>query len=149
MGKTILRLELESPAFRNGGRIPVAHTHDGENASPPLSWSGVPEGTKSLALICDDPDAPTPKPFVHWVLYNIPANATDLRSAISGYNDFGEVGYDGPEPPRGHGTHHYHFTLYALDRVVDPRPGMTKDDLLRAMDGHILGQGEIVGTYSR
>lgn len=155
MAKTILHLEIESTAFKNGGRIPLAHTRDGENASPPLSWSGMPEGTKSMALICDDPDAPAAKPFAHWVLYNLPPTATglpaagDVRGAIPGINDFGEVGYDGPEPPRGHGVHRYHFALYALDKVVDPRDGMTKDDLMRAIDGHILGQGEIVGTYSR
>lgn len=151
MARTITHLEIQSTSFQNGARIPVRHTRDGENAAPALSWSGVPEETKSLALICDDPDAPTPKPFVHWVLYNIPPNATSVpaRGAVEGLNDFGERGYDGPEPPKGHGTHHYHFRLLALDTMIEPKEGMKKDELLRAMKGHVLGEGEIVGTYLR
>ncbi|GIW73027.1 MAG: hypothetical protein KatS3mg102_2569 [Planctomycetota bacterium] len=150
------RLSLSSPAFSPGGRIPrrYAYRGEGDNVSPPLRWSGAPAGTRSFALICDDPDAPRAEPWVHWVVYNIPAEATELPEgsaggAALGVNDFEEQGWGGPMPPRGHGTHHYHFKLYALDTLLEPRAGMTKKGLLRAMQGHILAEAELVGTYER
>ena len=150
-------MELTSTAFGDGGEIPRAHSRDGGDASPPLSWSGAPEGTKAFALVCDDPDAPRATPWVHWVLADLPASATNLPSAahgpskegVVGRNDFGELGYGGPAPPRGHGTHHYHFRLYALDRRLGVARGITKDELLRAMKGRVLAEAELTGTYRR
>lgn len=134
--------------------------------SPPLVWSNLPKGTKELALICDDPDAPRKTPWVHWVIYKIPAKATGLlegvprekqlkqpAGAVQGLNswDDNNVGYRGPMPPVGHGPHHYHFKLYALDAPLDAsvKAGLDKDGLLKAMQGHILAQGELIGTYER
>jgi len=151
-------IRLSSPSFDQGGAIPVKHTCDGEDISPPLAWSGVPEGAKSLALICDDPDAPM-KTWVHWVIYDIPADTTSLPenlpksetvlgSAKQGKNDFGRTGYGGPCPPPGK-PHRYYFKLYALDTELGLKPGATKRELLRAMEGHVLGEGQLMGTYKR
>jgi Raf kinase inhibitor-like YbhB/YbcL family protein len=155
---------VSSSAFKPGDRIPQRHAcHDeGKNVSPPLSWSGVPAGTRELALICDDPDAPSSKPWVHWILFKIPATATGLPEGIAeqrdvkhpsgaqqGLNSWGKVGWGGPLPPEGHGTHHYHFKLYALDAPVTLAPGAGKEELLRAMTGHVLAEGELIGTYRR
>lgn len=158
----LMGLLIESTAFADGERIPKRFTEDGEDVSPPLTWSGPPAGTKELALICDDPDAPTPQPWVHWVIYKIaagtgglpekvptPARLSEPPGALQGKNSWGRIGYGGPAPPRGHGTHHYHFKLYALDAPLDVAPGLNKDRLLAAMKGHILAQGELVGTYQR
>jgi Raf kinase inhibitor-like YbhB/YbcL family protein len=155
-------LEIASSSFGHGQRIPTEHTLDGLNASPDLSWSPGPERTRSYALICEDPDAPTLKPYVHWVLFDIPAGVHELSEGIpkdgkprelygglQGTNDFGHFGYDGPAPPPGHGTHHYRFQLYALDRILDLHAGCRKADVLRAMKGHVLAQGELIGTYHR
>jgi hypothetical protein len=158
-------LTLSSTAFAEGERIPRLHAYapEGDNVSPPLSWDGVPPGTKELALIVDDPDAPRAEPWVHWVLYKIPTGVTEIprnasqgsgqltepRGPLEGKNDFGELGWGGPLPPRGHGTHHYHFKLYALDEELAVGEGAAKPDLLQAMAGHVLGQAELVGTYSR
>ncbi len=150
-------MELTSAAFDDGGEIPKAHARDGADTSPPLSWSGAPEGTKSFALVCDDPDAPRATPWVHWVLGDLPASASALPSAkhgaskdgVAGRNDFGEIGWGGPAPPRGHGTHHYHFRLYALDRKLGIARGVTKDELVRAMKGHVLADAQLIGTYRR
>lgn len=155
-------LTVSSPAFAAGARIPKAHAHapEGRNVSPPLAWEGVPQGAHELALIVDDPDAPRAEPWVHWVVYGIPPSAGGLPEGASsgsglpdgtrqGENDFDETGWGGPLPPPGHGTHHYHFKVYALDARLDLEPGASKDDLLRAMKGHVLAQGELVGTYSR
>jgi Raf kinase inhibitor-like YbhB/YbcL family protein len=155
-------MDVTSPAFASGERIPVRHTGDGENLSPPLAWSAVPAGTKSFALIVDDPDAPTREPWVHWVLFNIPPKTTRLREGVpasgltadlagarQGVTNFGTKGYGGPAPPPGHGTHHYHFKLYALDAVLDLPDGSTKAQVLAALKGHVLGEGDLVGTYSR
>jgi Raf kinase inhibitor-like YbhB/YbcL family protein len=157
-----MAIELSSVKFKPGGRIPPAHTGEGKDLSPPLEWSGLPPGTKELALIVDDPDAPTSEPFVHWVLYGVPADASGLPEglvrepqvhdgvrALQGTNSFGKTGYNGPLPPRGHGVHHYHFKLYALDRPLELPPGADKEKLLAAMAGHVLGEGEMVGTYER
>lgn len=157
-----MSINVQSSAFDAGEQIPTAHTGDGADSSPPLSWSGIPEGTRELALICDDPDAPTEDPWVHWVIYKLPATATSLPANVpaaesletpagarQGRNSFGNTGYGGPAPPKGHGVHHYHFKLYALDAELELAPGATKEQLLDAMQGHVLAQGELVGTYER
>lgn len=149
-----MAIELTSPAFHARELIPRKYTGEGEDASPPLSWAGLPEGTNELALICDDPDAPTANPFVHWVAYKIPPHQTDLpennKGGIAeGKNDFGRIGYAGPMPPKGHGVHHYHFRVYALDQPLHAGPGLTKDQLVKAMQGHILDEGELIGIYER
>ena len=149
-----MTIEVSSPAFESDTIIPKKYTGEGHDISPPLKWSGLPEGTKEIAIICDDPDAPTQKPFIHWVLYKIPADQTGLtegatEGALEGKNDFGRRGYGGCMPPRGHGVHHYHFKVYALDTEVDATAGLSKDELLAAMEGHILDEGELVGTYER
>jgi Raf kinase inhibitor-like YbhB/YbcL family protein len=147
-------IEVSSPAFESGATIPKRHTGEGEDVSPPLKWSSLPQGTKEIAIICDDPDAPTQKPFVHWVAYKIPAIRRGLpegstEGALEGTNDFDEVGYDGCMPPRGHGVHHYHFKVYALDIELDTPAGLSKDELLEAIEGHVLDEGELIGTYER
>lgn len=149
-------LTLTSAAFAAGAPIPqrFAYTGEGENVSPPLAWSGVPAGAQELALICDDPDAPSSEPWVHWVLYGIPASASGLAEgetggAVAGQNGWGEAGWGGPFPPPGHGVHHYHFKLYALDAPVGLAPGATKPALLQAIEGHVLATAELVGTYER
>jgi Raf kinase inhibitor-like YbhB/YbcL family protein len=149
-----MSIQVSSPAFEPGGTIPEKYTGEGQDVSPPLAWNGLPEGTRELALVCDDPDAPTPKPFVHWVLYKIPAHLSglpegDARGALEGKNDFGGTGYGGPMPPRGHGAHRYRFEVYALDTELRVVAGLTKDELLRAIEGHVLAEGELVGSYER
>ena len=153
---------MQSDAFAEGRAIPRRHAEDGEDLSPPLTWSGLPEGTKELALIVDDPDAPRAEPWVHWVLYKIPADVRTLTEglprtpslntppgAMQGKNSWGTDGYRGPAPPRGHGTHHYHFRLYALDAPLAAAQGLDKPGLLEAMRGHVLAEAELVGTYER
>ncbi len=156
-----MALELRSPAFEPNGEIPVRYTCDGQDVSPPLEWSGVPEGTKSLVLIVDDPDAPDPAAprmtWVHWVLYNIPPSATGLPEGVrppdlppgtrQGLNDWKRTGYGGPCPPIG--RHRYFHKLYALSEVLPDLGTPTKAELLRAMEGKILDQAELVGTYQR
>ncbi len=157
-----MTLSIESPAFGNNAVIPQRFSGDGEDVSPQLSWSGIPNGAKELALIMDDPDAPTPEPWVHWVIYKIQLDADSLAEniaktatpatpagALQGKNSWGNVGYGGPAPPPGHGVHHYHFKLYALDAALNVSSGLTKAALLSAMEGHIMTQGELVGTYQR
>ena len=150
-----MSLTLTTTAFPQGGPIPEKYSRDGENISPPLSWSGVPERTKSLALIVDDPDAPKGT-FVHWLLYDIspatthlgehmPSTQTVADGAKQGQNGFGEIGYGGPEPPSG--THRYFFHLYALDAPLDLPPGVERAELNATMRGHILEQSELFGTY--
>jgi Raf kinase inhibitor-like YbhB/YbcL family protein len=148
-------MQIESAAFSPDERIPRKHTGEGKDVSPALSWTGAPEGTVEFALICDDPDAPRAEPWVHWVAYNIPADVSslpegDARGVTEGANDFGNRGYNGPMPPPGHGTHHYHFKLYALDQPLSiTEPGARKAAVLKAMEGHILEQTELIGTYER
>jgi Raf kinase inhibitor-like YbhB/YbcL family protein len=146
-------LKVFSPSFNEGEMIPSKFTCDGQNISPPISWEGLPEGTKALALICDDPDAPSGD-FVHWVVFNIPAdrggfeeNAEAGDVAFLGMTDFGRRGYGGPCPPSG--THHYHFKVYALDRMLEADSNIAKYDLLDKMEGHILAKGELIGLYKR
>jgi len=149
--------ELTSVAFAREEPIPVKHTCDGEDTSPPLQWSDPPAGTQSFALIADDPDAPVGT-WVHWVLYNLPSEARALPEAVPsaadlpdgsrhGENSWGRMDYGGPCPPSG--THRYFFKLYALDQALDLEAGATKDQLLQAMDEHILAQTELMGTYTR
>jgi len=151
------KLVVQSPAFRAGSPIPARHTADGRDTSPPLSWSGVPPDAASLALVCEDPDAPRGN-WVHWVLYDLPPStpglpegiAADRRpptGGVSGKNDFGSLGYGGPAPPGG--THRYFFRLYALDELLGLEPGATRAELSRAIAGHVLAEGELMGTYSR
>jgi Raf kinase inhibitor-like YbhB/YbcL family protein len=154
---------LQSPAFKQNQPIPRKHTGDGDDISPELSWTGVPPAAKELALIVDDPDAPTPEPWVHWVLYKVspttmrlgehvlPAlRVTQPAGALQGKNSWPKgIGYRGPAPPKGHGLHHYRFRLYALDAPLVLEPGADKPTLLSAMKGHILAEGELVGTYER
>ena len=137
--------------------IPKKYTCDGQNVSPPLSWSPIPSGTKSIAILCEDPDAPAGI-WVHWVMYNIPPDATGLSESVpsdkvlkdgakQGINDFRKIGYGGPCPPGG--THRYFFKIYALDISLAAEPGITRNDLLKAMEGHVLGQGQLMGRYKR
>jgi len=152
-----MAIKVVSSAFQEGGMIPADYTCDGKDISPPLSWSGVPEQAVTLALICDDPDAPLGT-WVHWVLYNLPASVRELpagvppderlaNGALQGRNDFRRLGYGGPCPPGG--THRYYFKLCALDKALDLKPGATKKELLKAMEGHILAEGQLMGRYKR
>ncbi|HJZ74104.1 MAG TPA: YbhB/YbcL family Raf kinase inhibitor-like protein [Vicinamibacterales bacterium] len=147
-----MSLHVSSPAFSNGSEIPRKYTCDGQNAAPPLEWSGAPGGARSLAVICDDPDAPSGT-FTHWVLYDIPASSDGLpeRSTAGspGLNSFGKTGFGGPCPPKKDDAHHYHFHVYALDLDSLGPAGLSKEAALKAMRGHILAEGEVVGTYKR
>jgi Raf kinase inhibitor-like YbhB/YbcL family protein len=146
------QLSLTSDAFANGQSIPVKYTCKGKNISPALAWTEPPAGTQSLALIMDDPDAPGGT-WVHWVVFNIPIGTNtfpedlDVSSIIVGKNSWGDMHYGGPCPPSG--THRYFFKLYALDSDLSLSPGATKEQVLKAIDGHTLAQGELVGTFSR
>ncbi|MHC4271210.1 MAG: YbhB/YbcL family Raf kinase inhibitor-like protein [Planctomycetota bacterium] len=152
-----MEIKVTSSAFEEGGMIPPIYTCDGQDISPPLEWEGIPEETKSIALISDDPDAPMGT-WVHWVLYNLPADINQLEEGIpadeilpngakQGTTDFGRIGYGGPCPPDG--THRYFFKVYALDSQVEPAPSATKEQLLTSMEGHILAQGQLMGKYRR
>lgn len=152
-----MQIAITSNAFDEGGLIPSKYTCDGVDVSPPLRWDGIPEGAASIALICDDPDAPMGT-WVHWVLFNLPARAKELAENIptdetltdgtrQGINDFGKIGYGGPCPPSG--THRYFFKIYALDTQLDLATGADKSQLLEAMEGHILAQGQLMGKYKR
>jgi len=153
-----MSLELTSTAFRSGATIPQQYTGDGADRSPPLAWSEPPSGTVSLALICDDPDAPGGT-WVHWVLFNMPSKTRELVEGVptaetlddgtmQGMTDFGSVGYGGPAPPKGK-PHRYFFKVYALDVALDLSAGATKAQLVGAMKGHILAEGQLVGIYGR
>ena len=153
-----MALSLSSSAFAAGAEIPEQYTCEGADASPALSWRGAPAGTKAFALIADDPDAPVGT-WVHWVLYDVPADTTELAKGVptdatlrtgakQGVNDFRKTGYGGPCPPPGK-PHRYVFTLYALDAPTGLKPGARKADVLRAIQGHVLAQTELIGTYKR
>ena len=157
-----MSIRITSDAFKPDQPIPRKFTGDGDDVSPALDWSGVPDGTKELAMIVDDPDAPRPEPWIHWVICKLPPTTaglpegvpTDkklpqLGGALQGINDFKKIGYGGPAPPKGHGTHHYRFHLYALDRALQVEPGLDNKALIAALSGHILGEGMLVGTYER
>jgi Raf kinase inhibitor-like YbhB/YbcL family protein len=146
-------LKVTSPSFKDGEMLPDKFTCDGENISPAINWRELPMGVKSLALICDDPDAPSGD-FVHWVVYNIPADIEGFKEnaeisdiADLGVTDYGRGGYGGPCPPSG--VHHYHFKVYALNEMIETEKALDKYDLLDRMEGHILANGEIVGLYKR
>ena len=152
-----MTISVSSSAFQEGGMIPSKYTCDGQDISPPLSWEGTPEATKSIALISDDPDAPMGT-WVHWVMWNIPPNVHELTENVSsnpelpdgsrqGITDFGRSGYGGPCPPGG--THRYYFKVYALDTVLELSNRTKKTDLLKAMKGHILAEGQLMGKYKR
>jgi hypothetical protein len=157
MGFALSEMKLSSSVFENGGSIPRKHTGEGEDVSPPLSWAGAPDGTRSFALICHDPDAPLVSPgsygFVHWVLYGIPASVTELAEGVQqhtpGTNNFDRSGYGGPMPPPGHGTHHYFFWLLALDAEPDLAPGFSMWELLEKIEPNVIGMNRLVGTYRR
>lgn len=154
-----MTMVISSPSFAPGGAIPRVHTCEGEDTSPALVWTGVPAGTRSLALIVDDPDAPDPAhprmTYVHWVLYNLPPTCAGLAEGVTpealpagtreGLNDWRRTGYGGPCPPIG--THRYFHKLYALDTVLPDLATPTKADVVQAMDGHVLAQAELIGTY--
>ena len=157
-GESTMKFVLTSTAFQAGERIPGKYTGQGEDLSIPLQWTNAPEGTKSFALICDDPDA-SGRTWVHWVIFNIPANTIHLKEgikttkkldngSIQGITDFGTTGYGGPMPPPG-SQHRYFFRLYALDTMLDLAPGSTKDELMEKIKGHVLADAELMGTYSR
>jgi Raf kinase inhibitor-like YbhB/YbcL family protein len=157
-------LTVTSPTLKAGETIPTDYTADGKNVSPPLQWAGAPASTKEFAVICDDPDVPMPQPFVHWVIYKIPGTAkglpenipidpaaampAEVAGAVQGTSGFRRPIYRGPAPPPGK-PHHYHFKVYAIDAVLDLRPGLTKAELLEAIKGHVVGEGELVAIYER
>jgi Raf kinase inhibitor-like YbhB/YbcL family protein len=157
MGFALSDLKIESQVFRSNGPIPRKHTGEAEDVSPPLTWSNLPAGTKSLALVCHDPDAPLVTAgtygFVHWVLYDIPATVAELPEGVQGFtsgiNSFGKTGYGGPMPPPGHGVHHYFFWLLALDAELDLEPELSMWALLERIEPHVIGMNRLVGTYSR
>lgn len=151
-------MQLTSDAFEPNGRIPERHSRDGGDVSPPLSWSDLPEETKALSLLVEDPDAPG-KSFTHWLIWNIPVTREHLDEDVlhrgwfadevhQGNNDFDELGWSGPRPPKGE-THRYVFHLYALDEPLQLDDGARREDLEAAMGGHVLGEAKLVGTYSR
>ena len=155
------KFTISSPSFRNNQPIPAKFSKDDSDVSAALKWEGAPGETKSFALICDDPDAPGGT-WIHWVIYEISGTATGLPENIAktetvaslggakqGVNSYGSIGYGGPQPPRGHGVHHYHFRLYALDTELNLAPRVTRQQLDAAMKGHIIAETELVGTFQR
>jgi Raf kinase inhibitor-like YbhB/YbcL family protein len=155
-------ITVSSPAFKDGQPIPEEYSAYGKGKSIPLSWSNLPPGTRSAAVVIDDPDAHTPRPFVHWVIYNIPAETKSLdaglptkpkletpRGAVQGMNSRQSVGYFGPRPPQGDPPHHYHIKVFALDQELKLDPGGDEPALTNAMKGHVLGQGQLVGTFQK
>ena len=156
--KSPVRFVLTSPAFKGGETIPKKYTCDGVDVSPPLSWSGFPAGTKSFVLIVEDPDAPGGI-FTHWIAYNISSEITSLpenvekverlvNGVLQGMNNFGKIGYNGPCPPPG-SKHRYYFRIYALDCYIDLPPGATREEILKAIEGHVIGEAELLGYYKR
>lgn len=153
--------ELKSAAFGENDWIPVQYSGEGDEISPPLSWSGTPQGAQELALICEDPDVPQPEAFIHWLAYGIdPKSSGDLPEGIppedqistpirmtQGVNSFRRVGWGGPNPPRKHGPHRYVFRLLALDRKLGLRPDVRKAEFLRAIEGHVIGEARLIGRY--
>jgi Raf kinase inhibitor-like YbhB/YbcL family protein len=159
-----MAIQVTSTAFADGQPVPKKYTGEGQDVSPAISWAGLPEGTKELVLICDDPDAPTAEPWVHWVIYKIPADLGGLSEGIprearlkkpsglfQGKNSWPKdnVGYRGPMPPPGHGTHHYYFRIYAIGAKLPVEPGLDKKRVLQEIEGHVLAEGVLMGTYER
>ena len=152
-----MEIKITSTAFQDGAAIPTRYTCDGAGVSPPLAWSGIPADAKSIAVVCEDPDAPRGT-FIHWVLFNLPANVGSLpenvptqkmlaNGAMQGTNGARKIGYTPPCPPSG--THRYIFKVYALDAMLDLQSDATRADLTKAMEGHILAEGQLMGKYSR
>ena len=154
-------MRITSSAFEDGQEIPRQYTREAGDRSPPLAVEDIPEDAETLALVVDDPDAPN-KTWVHWLIWNIPADGSGLSEGVptdptveapdgarQGVNDFGDIGYGGPMPPRGHGTHHYRFTVHALDRLLELDPGADRDALESAMEGSIIDRARLTGTYER
>jgi len=150
-----------SSVFKDKEFIPKKYTCEGQDVNPELVISNIPDGAKTIAIICDDPDAPIGT-FVHWVLWNYPVDGPSVKipealpkveklqnGAMQGYNDFGKVGYNGPCPPKGHGVHHYHFKIYAVNSLIELKGKVTKEELERALSGRIIAQAEIVGLYEK
>lgn len=161
-----VELTVTSSAFEEGGAIPVRNSAYGENLSPEIMWSGAPAGTESFALVLTDPDVPMPNGFVHWTIYNIPGSATGLPEGISadaqtldepasiagttqGVMGMRNPGFFGPRPPAGGGPHDYVFTVYALDADLDLAPGLGRDELMAAMEGHVIAQGAVTGVFEQ
>jgi Raf kinase inhibitor-like YbhB/YbcL family protein len=155
------KLEVTSPAFLSNAKMPERFSAYGENFSPEISWSKGPDGTKSYVLLMEDPEAKKPKPFVHWILTNVPADVTHLREGLpsapalpdppgarQGTNSRGSIGYFGPRPPAG-GNHHYHFQVFALDTVLNLEPSAGRKEVLAAIKGHVLAQGDLIGVFSK
>ena len=153
-----MKIQVTTTAFAEGQPIPSRHAYDKQDISPALQWSGVPPAAKSLALVCDDPDAPMGT-WVHWVLYDLPPATVGLAEGVTkspelangakqGMNDYKRIGYGGPCPPPGR-AHRYFFKLYALDTMSELKPGLTKKNLLKAMDGHVIAEAQMMGTYQR
>ena len=157
-------ITVESPTVKADQPIPRDYTADGRNVSPPLTWRGVPAAAKEIAVVLEDPDAGNPPPFVHWVIYKIPPTGkglpenipfepgapmpAEIAGAIQGVSGFRRPIYRGPAPPPGK-VHHYHFVVYALDAALDLKPGLNRVELLEAIKGHVIGQGELIATYER
>jgi len=163
--KSVQRKEVKQmtilSAFKDGDFIPKKYACEGQDINPEIVVSNVPEGAKTIAIICEDPDAPIGT-FVHWVLWNFPVNGSSVKipegirkveklpdGTMQGYNDFGKIGYNGPCPPKGHGVHHYHFKVYAVNNVLELKGKITKKELEKALSGKILAQAEIIGLYER
>lgn len=148
-------IEMTSTAFEANGEIPTRYTCEGADLSPPLSWEGVPDEAETLALIVEDPDAPTQEAFVHWVVYNVDASSTGVdegqapAGAVEGANDFGNVGYGGPCPPPGDGSHRYFFRLFAASQRLGLEPGATAAEVREALAEITVARGELIGTYER
>lgn len=157
MGFALSDIQLKSTAFGNGDAIPTKHTGEGVDVSPPLVWSNIPAGTEAFAVVCHDPDAPLITPvqygFVHWVLYNIPNDVTQLEEGdqrfTSGNSDFGKAGYGGPMPPEGHGLHQYYFWILALNDATHRPAGLSMLELFAAIEPSVIGMNRLVGTYQR
>ncbi len=158
MGFALSNIQLKSSSFDNHAALPDKHANPHEDISPALSWDNPPEGAKSYAILCHDPDAPLVSSngtygFVHWILYNIPAEITELEEATDkftqGMNNYGNLGYNGPLPPEGHGIHHYYFWVIALDTNEDLKAGLSLWEFLEAAEPNIIGMNRLVGTYQR
>jgi Raf kinase inhibitor-like YbhB/YbcL family protein len=158
----INNFSVTTSAFEHGQNIPKKYSGDGADVSPPLAWSKLPAAARSLAVVCDDPDAPIKEPWVHWVIFNIPASMTALPEGVEktaaprnvpgaaqGHNSWSRLGWNGPLPPKGHGVHHYHFRVYALNEPLVLAADVDKNQLLAALQNHLVGQAEIIGTYER
>lgn len=152
MGLNIQDLTVTSPSFKFAQPMPAKHAYDGDNLSPEIAWSGTPDGTREIAVICHDPDAPLPYGFTHWVVYGIPPETSRLPEGDGsqftlGVTNFGSTGYGGPAPPPGHGPHNYYFWVYCLDQPLGAEPGLSREQLLERMSGHIIEQNRLVGVY--